>query len=198
MTSAAESHSQSHLPESSPIGRARVSIRELTTGIQYGLYIKTRNCQDYGVEQEKISYLCDFMPLPPKKLWLCKLAGNSSLDERVTDPLWWPAPTDTAGRLLLFILLHSCGNGLVLQVGEGFSLGEREDSSREGTALDSGFLSTCKTWDVRSNLCVAETSYLHCFFSPCKLTLKKPPMALVHATKHLFVHMTAFMLPWCW
>lgn len=104
------------LPESSPIGRARVSIRELTTGIQYGLYMKTRSCQDYGVDKKRFLISAILSP-SPKKLCLCKLAGNSSLDQRVTDPLWWWAPTGTAGRLLLFMLLHSCGNGLVLKWG---------------------------------------------------------------------------------
>lgn len=144
------------LLESSPWGKTGVSVRALLTGIQSGLYIKARSCQ--CCEVEKTRFLISRILCPsPKKLCSCFLAGNPSLGKRVTDPLWWWAPTGTAGRLLLFIVLHSCGSGPMSKMGEGFSLREREDSCR----VNCFRLWISGLWevrDLRSNLCFSETS----------------------------------------
>jgi hypothetical protein len=111
------------LLESSLIGRASVSAESHW----HRTLIRTQNCQ--GWDSDKAMFLISGISCPsPMKLFFYRLAGNWSLDNRVTDFLWLWASKGTGSRLLLFTELHSCGNWVLSwcqTLGEGFQFRQK-------------------------------------------------------------------------
>lgn len=141
------------LLESSPIGKAGVSVRELLTGI----YIKTRSCQCYGVD--KARFLISGILCPsPKRLCSCRLAGNSSLGKRVTDP---PLMMVTHRHIEQALAIHRAAQLWQwphVKNGGGLQFKWKGRQFQRANCFRLWISVLWEARDLRSNLCFTETS----------------------------------------